>query len=121
MADALNKKFDSDGHLIEWTDYHGYTHVNTKQIAKDLNGGSSSGQKYANDDYFKTHPSSSGPVLGSNFPWWILVTVGILFVGIILAAACAFAFMIFKTWAAIIFVIILAAFFFGTVFLIVKA
>ena len=110
MADALNKKFDSDGHLIEWTDYHGYTHVNTKQIAKDLNLGKSDNSSYSN-----SHPSCG---IGFLIPDWLLIILAIVFVGIIIAAACAFAFMIFKPWAAITFTIILASFFFGTVIII---
>ena len=40
MGDATNRKYDSHGNLIEWTDGRGWTHVDTKQIAKDLNRGS---------------------------------------------------------------------------------
>ena len=36
MADATNRKYDSHGNLIEWTDGRGWTHVDTDRIAKDF-------------------------------------------------------------------------------------
>ncbi len=57
-GDATNRKYDSHGNLIEWTDGHGWTHVDTKRIAKDfaearsavdrdLNNSSSSSSSYS--------------------------------------------------------------------------